>query len=156
MDISLLILTNRGHLKCYRTVEHFNQQLNLELADEVNFLDAHRRLADHDTDDAGRYHDSPRVPNNGNVNTSSYNEKNNLDLEIERRLDREISERIEGLLGKNPPPWALVAPEPMLARLKNVLKVSILTQCVAQVPKDLVNAPIEEVREHVKAAVVTT
>jgi protein required for attachment to host cells len=156
MDIAFLILTNRGHLKCYRTVEHDNQQLNLELVEEVNFPEAHRRRGENFSDDAGRYHDSPAVPNNGAVNTSSYNENNRVDFEIERRIDHDVAERIQSLLGKNPPPWALAAPETLLARLKNVLKVSVVTQCVGMIPKDIVNAPVDEIREHVRAALEQT
>ena len=156
MDFELLIATNRGHLKCFRTVDHLNQQLNLELIDEVNFPEAHRGIADNNTDDAGRYHDAPSVPNNGAVNTSSYNEKSRLAFEIERRIDHDVAEIIENLVGKNARPWVLAAPEPLLARLKNVLTVPTLTHCVGMIPKDIVNAPVAEVSEHVRESLEQT
>jgi hypothetical protein len=148
MDFALLILTDRGHLKAFRTVEHYNQHLNLEAIDEVNFIDAHRRISDRVSDEAGR--NNERIPGQGLGHPSSYGDKRNLELEKERRLDEEIAERIESLAGKSHQPWVLAAPESLLASLKNLLTVPTLANCVGMIPKDIVNAPIEELRDHVK------
>jgi hypothetical protein len=150
MDFDFLILTNRGHFKAYRTVQHYNQHLNLEAIDEVDFVEAHQRISDRVSDQAGR--NNERIPGEGVGHPSSYGDKTNLELETRRRLDEDVAERIENLVGKSHQPWVLAAPDALLVTLKNLLTVPTLANCVGMIPKDIVNEPVAEVRDHVKEA----
>src|SRR5947208_170374 len=74
---------------------------NLQLQDDIRFTEAHGRLLDKVTDRAGRF------PSNGSPGMS-IGENHNLQLETERRLLKQVAERIETLV-KNEHYWFLAA-----------------------------------------------
>src|SRR6266699_2584848 len=94
MKGKLIIVTDLGRLKAYRSELTPKQTPRLELLEEISWEEAQGHLDEWVTDSAGRRRAGPSQPGWGAPITDDHN----LKLENERRLIRRISKHIEDLI----------------------------------------------------------
>jgi len=135
MNGKLVIVTDLGRLKAYRFELTPQQTPRLELIEELCFDEAHGRLDNWVTDVAGRR-------GGGQTGTGTpLIDANNLKLENERRIIRQISIHIEALIQRNDPEviW-LAAQKEINPRILEELPHGIRAQIEMNLPCDLVGA----------------
>jgi len=88
MNDTVIITTDLGTFKAFRLDRTERNTPRLEVIEEIELLDAHGRLGDKVTDQAGRW----KVPMQNM--SMSYGERQKIDLELRRRLIKQIAEQI--------------------------------------------------------------
>ena len=142
-----LIVANRGELKVFeakpRTLEAEaglkESEVKLELILDKDYIDAHKKLKDLVTDEAGRF--------KGDAGTkgASIAEEHNLELEIERRVLEDIAKDINDLVNKAPKRVFISINEEYEERVLN--SVNSKEKIAKVLKKDYVKVPKEELLE---------
>lgn len=142
-----LIVANRGELKVFeakpRTLEAEaglkESEVKLELILDKDYIDAHKKLKDLVTDEAGRF--------KGDAGTkgASIAEEHNLELEIERRILEDIAKDINDLVNKAPKRVFISINEEYEERVLN--SVNSKEKIAKVLKKDYVKVPKEELLE---------
>jgi protein required for attachment to host cells len=98
MKNTLVVVMDLGCMKAYRVENnHPNSTPRLELVEEFEGTDAHRKLVDNVTDLAGRFPRSGGAA--GGKGAMSDGERHNIELEKRKRLVRQLAQRLNGLVG---------------------------------------------------------
>ncbi|MEA3186542.1 MAG: hypothetical protein QOD99_372 [Chthoniobacter sp.] len=140
MAEKLIILADLGHLKAYRVRrDPMETTPRLELVDEVDLIDAHGRLQDKVTDQAGRF------PNAGGG--MSIGENHNLLSEMDRRQVKQIAERIDQLVADESM-WQFAASSNINARILEGLTAKSRATLKKNVTSDLTKIPKSELLSH--------
>jgi hypothetical protein len=97
MKDDLIIVADLGLLRAYRVIQGFtDRQPHLELLEELQPPSAHEKLSDQVADQSGRF---PRGSGAGNIaGDLSAGERHDLEEEQQRRLIRQLADRINELL----------------------------------------------------------
>src|SRR5437763_16817444 len=89
---SLIIVTDRGSLKAYRVDQTPTRGPSLQLVQAFNITDAHGRLMDKVSDQAGRFPVSDGA--GAHHGAASIAERTQLATETDRRIQRELADQI--------------------------------------------------------------
>lgn len=96
MKNTVIVIADLGIFKAYKLDRTpIKQTPRLELIEECEMVDAHGKILDKVTDQAGRW----RIP--GEKMAMSYGERQKLDLELRKRLIKQSARQIEDLVGGN-------------------------------------------------------
>ena len=150
MKNTLVIVTDLGLFKAYR-LEHTDIQHTprLELIEELESVDAHGKLIDKVTDQAGRW----RVPM-GRMGMS-YGERQKIELEMQRRLVKQLAGHINSAAREqNADEIYLSANKDTHRQLLEELGVDVRARIVRMVPLDLTKANKAELLGHFVTEVV--
>jgi len=140
MNPKLIIITDRGSLKAYRLETTPKGTPRLELLEETTIEDAHHRLVEKVTDLSGR-RASPTAKKWG----TPLSDDHNLELEIDRRLIREIAGHIRLLVNAHRElPCCLAAPKEILLMLLEALPAKVRARIETNLAQDLVKVPRKE------------
>ncbi|WP_020493995.1 host attachment protein [Verrucomicrobium sp. 3C] len=135
MRIEALITADLGHLKAYRvSVDELSGKIHVQnLVDQI-LPEAHKKLADIETDEPGRY--SVRT---GKITLGRpAGEQNTLELEIRKRLLGQLAQEIDALIHREDcKRWGLAAGSEVLPRLLEKLSSSTRERLVKTIPSDL-------------------
>ena len=143
MQIDTLITADLGHLKAYRvSVDELSGKTHIHLLADQILPEGHKKLADFETDEPGRY--SVRT---GKIALGRpAGELNNLEMEIRKRLLGQLAQEIDSLLhreaGKR---WGLAVAAELLPRFVEKLSPTARERLVKTVPADLTKLDKEEV-----------
>ena len=96
---SLVIVTDRGSLKAYRVNDTPTRGPSLQLVQAFNITDAHGRLTDKVSDQAGRFSVSNGA--GGHHGAASIAERTRLEVETDRRIQRELADQITRIVSGN-------------------------------------------------------
>lgn len=147
MTDKLIVVADLGRVKAYRvTRDEMSPNPRLQLVDDVELTDAHGKVLDKVTDKAGRF------PGNGTgPGGMSIGEPHNFHLENERRLLRQVAERINDLV-KGVRIWYLAAVKEINPRLVESLSPQARATMAKNLPADLIKIPKDEILERFQAA----
>ena len=144
----LIIAANLGRVRVLRFREpgddpierpHLVEQASESLKQHVDAI--HEAV----TDQSGRFRQGVGA---GVRSGMSFGEEHELKAEIERKAIRQIAGHIDRVLDKaGHPRWLLAAPQPILARLLEVLSKPAVDTLGETVGSDLTNCPLGEM-EH--------
>ncbi|VVM06787.1 hypothetical protein MAMC_01243 [Methylacidimicrobium cyclopophantes] len=143
MRIDTIITADLGHLKAYRVwVDELSGKTHIQILADQILPEAHKKLADLETDARGRY--SVRT---GKVALGRpAGEVHNVELEIRKRLLGQLAQEIDSLLHREGSKhWGLAAGSEVLPRLLEKLSASSRERLVKTVPADLTKLDKEEV-----------
>ena len=94
MNDTLIIATDLGNFRAYRLIRTERNTPRLEIVEEFESVDAHGKLGDKVTDQAGRYR-APALPMG-----MSYGERQKIDLELRRRLIKQVAEQLRKIVSR--------------------------------------------------------
>ncbi len=145
---SLIIVADRGSLKAYRVDATPNRGPSLHLIRAFDITDAHGRLSDKVTDQAGRF-----PPGNGDArHASSMAERTGLDTENDRRIHKQISEHIATIVkGEGMGGWSFAAPASIHSAVVNALPEDVRARVVEFVKSDLVKIEPAKLAAHFRS-----
>jgi hypothetical protein len=96
MKSKMLIVTDLGTLKAFRVDENrLNSHPRLELVKSIDIAEAHTRLSDRVSDQAGQFPRGTGAP--AQTSDMSNGERHNIELEHRRRLVKQVAETSEEL-----------------------------------------------------------
>jgi hypothetical protein len=146
MTDKLIVLADLGRVKAFRvTRDILTSKPQVELVYDCEFPEAHGRVADKLTDQAGRFYSS-------GSNGASIRENNHLREENERRLIRLVAEKISDLVQAERC-WYLAAGESINGRIVELLHPEARAVLFKNIPSDLVKTPKEQLLDHFAGAV---
>lgn len=102
----IVIVTNLGQFESYYLVENINESPKLEEIEIHRFEEAHQKISDIMADQQGRF-GRGRV---GNTVIKGAGERHNIELEQEKKIIKQIAEKINTLIKEiKPKKWYLAA-----------------------------------------------
>jgi hypothetical protein len=134
---SLVIVADRGGLKAYRINETPTRGPSLQLVQAFNLTDAHGRLLDKVTDQAGRF----PVSNGAGAHhgQASIAERTQLETETERRLCKQLADRIVDVVSRNGKEcWSFAAASEIHNAIVDLLPAAVRERIVEHENADLV------------------
>ncbi|MBV9008339.1 MAG: host attachment protein [Verrucomicrobia bacterium] len=136
VSTSLIIVADRGSLKAYRVQATPTRGPSLHLVQAFDLTDAHGRLLDKVTDQAGRF---PVGDASSGRHMNAVAERTQLDAENDRRIFKQLAERIvEIVKGEGESGWSFAAPAPSHKAILDLLPANIRDRIVEYVKSDLV------------------
>src|ERR1041385_6328456 len=134
---SLVIVTDRGSLKAYRVNDTPTRGPSLQLVQAFNITGAHGRLIDKVSDQAGRFSVSNSA--GGHHGAASIDERTRLEVEADRRIQRELADQITRIVsGNGKEGWAFAAPAEIHGAIVDLLPPAVRDRIVEHVKSDLV------------------
>lgn len=143
---SLIIVADRGSLKAYKVNKTPTRGLSLQMIQAFDITDAHGRYVDKFTDEAGRF---PVSDGTGGHHASSIAERPALEKENNRRICKELSDRISELVqeeGRDG--WSFAAPASIHSAVLKSLPVEVRNSIVERVKSDLVKIEPDQLASH--------
>ena len=135
---SLVIVTDRGGLKAYRVKETPTRGPSLQLVQGFNITDAHGRLIDKVSDQAGRFSVSDGAGAHHGA-ASSIAERTQLVAETDRRIQKELADQITKIVSQNGKEgWSFAAPAEIHGAIVELLPPAVRDRIVEHVKSDLV------------------
>ena len=145
---SLIIVADRGSLKAYRVNETPTRGPSLQLVQAFNLTDAHGRLLDKVTDQAGRF----PVGDGGSRHMNAIAERTQMEVETDRRIHKQLAERIVEIVKANGQAgWSFAAPAPCYKSIIDLLPGSVRDRIVEHVKSDLVNIEPAKLSAHFRS-----
>jgi hypothetical protein len=145
---SLVIVADRGSLKAYRVNETPTRGPSLHLIQAFNITDAHGRLLDKVTDQAGRF----PVRDGAGVQHGASIAETKLENETDRRIYRQLAEQIakvvktDGIEG-----WSFAAPAEFHSAIVDLLPNEVRNRIVEHVKSDLVKVEPARLGAHFRS-----
>ncbi len=137
----LVVVANLGEMRVYKANPRdleaeagLNEDhIKLDLINDVDFINAHKRLQDLVTDQAGRFKaDAGKMG-------ASIAQENNLEQEIEEELIKTVAEDISDIIkNENPPKYFLALPKTIYKRVLEKLENSAKEKLFKLIKEDLV------------------
>lgn len=145
---SLVIVADRGSLKAYRVDETPTRGPSLRLVQAFDITDAHGKLLDKVTDQAGRY----SVPNGAGVQQGASISEPKLENETDRRIYKQLADQIAKVVkGDGIEGWSFAAPSEFHTAIVNLLPNDVRNRIVEHVKSDLVKVEPARLSTHFRS-----
>jgi len=146
---SLIIVADRGTLKAYRVDETPTRGPSLHLIQAFNITDAHGRLSDKVTDQAGRF---PVTDGAGSHHGASIAENTQLENETDRRIYKQLADQIVKIIGRSGKEgWSFAAPAEIHSAIVDLLPAPARNRIVEHVKSDLVKVEAAKLPTHFRS-----
>ena len=146
---SLIIVADRGTLKAYRVNETPTRGPSLHLIQAFNITDAHGRLSDKVTDQAGRF---PVTDGAGTHHGASIAENTQLENETDRRIYKQLADQIVKIIGRSGKEgWSFAAPAEIHSAIVDLLPAPARNRIVEHVKSDLVKVEAAKLPTHFRS-----
>jgi hypothetical protein len=144
---TLVVVVDRGSLKAYKVNETPNRGASLQLVQAFNIMDAHGRYQDKVSDQAGGF---PDAAGPGSMNSIA--ERHGIENETERRLERELANKIaETVKREAVEGWSFAAPARIHNAITELLPNEVRNRIVEHVSSDLVNIEPAKLPSHFRS-----
>ncbi len=133
--LNLIVVADLGYLNAYVVAyDPLTGKPRLELLETLALVEAHKRLRELLSDEAGRF----PVISLHLTGAGATGERHNLELELKKRLVSVLAQAITEIVAEhNPKRWALAAPAEVLHRLREKLPQRVQASLAQTVEADL-------------------
>jgi len=139
----IVILANLGELKVYQANPRDLEaeaglaptHIKLDLITDKNYIDAHKKLHDTVTDQAGRFKGGSQ--GRGEFTQGSIGEKHSLEQETEERIIREIAEDISSIINEKSARTFVAMPDMIFKRVLDHVAADAKAKIFKSIEKDL-------------------
>jgi Protein required for attachment to host cells len=146
---SLVIVADRGSLKAYRVDETPTRGPSLRLVQAFDMTDAHGKLLDKVTDQAGRF---PVSDGAGIHHGASIAERTQMETETDRRIYKQLADQITKLVKSDGVEgWSFAAPSEMHSAVVGLLPADVRQRIVEHVKSDLVKIEPARLTAHFRS-----
>jgi hypothetical protein len=150
---SLVVVADRGSLKAYKVGETPNRGPGLQLVQAFDIPDAHGRLLDKVTDQAGRF---PVGDGGGQAGSGRHMnaiaERQALEHETHRRIYKQLADEIAKIVQNNDGTgWSFAAPSEIHSAIVDLLPPKVRETIVEHVKSDLVNIEQAKLPSHFRS-----
>jgi hypothetical protein len=148
MRTTLVVVADIGRFKAFKLEDNqLNRTPRLELVEEFDNAAAHAKLVDKVTDWSGRF---PRAESRSHTtNAMSDGERHNLELEIRKRLVRQLAQRLNKLdRSHEAQRWMLAASREMNHLLLEELDPQLRAKIAINIAADLTKSETADILRH--------
>jgi tRNA A37 N6-isopentenylltransferase MiaA len=146
---SLIIVADRGSFKAYKVDETPTRGPSLRLVQAFDLTEAHGRLIDKVSDQAGRF---PVSDGGTGRHMNAMAEKQTLEGESDRRIYRQLATQITDVLKREKAAgWSFAAPSEIYPHIADLLPRNVREQIVEHVKSDLVNTEPAKLTSHFRS-----
>ena len=146
---SLVIVADRGSLKAYRVDETPTRGPSLKLVQAFDITEAHGRLIDKLTDQAGRF---PVTEGAGAHRGPASIAQSKLQTETDRRINKELADQIVKITnGNSGEAWSFAAPSEIHSAIVDLLPGQVRNRIVEHVKSDLVKVEAAKLPNHFRS-----
>src|ERR1700722_10637467 len=146
---SLVVLADRGSLKAYQVHETPTRGPSLKLVQAFDVADAHGRLVDKVTDQAGRF---PVTEGGGSHRGPASIAERKLETEIDRRIYKQLADEIATIVKKDGVEgWSFAAAAEIHGAIVNLLPAAFRDRIVEHVKSDLVKIEPAKLHTHFRS-----
>ena len=147
---SLIIVADRGSLKAYRVDETPTRGPSLKLVQAFDVTDAHGKLLDKVTDQAGRFPVGDAGISGRHMNAIA--ERQTLAGEYDRRIYRQLADQITQILRREKAEgWSFAAPASCHNAIIELLAPDVRNRIVEFVKSDLVKVEPAKLASHFRS-----
>ena len=146
---SIVITADRGSLKAYQVNETPTRGPSLKLIQAFDITEAHGRLFDKVTDQAGRCPVTETAgPHRGQASIA----ESKLENETSRRINKELADQIAKVInGNGKEGWAFAAPSEIHSAIVDLLPGRVRDRIVEHVKSDLVKVEPAKLANHFRS-----
>ena len=146
---SIVITADRGSLKAYQVNETPTRGPSLKLIQAFDITDAHGRLIDKVTDQAGRF---GVAEGSGAQRGHASIAEPKLENETGRRINKELADQISKIInGSGKEGWSFAAPAEIHSAIVELLPGRIRDRIVEHVKSDLVKVEPAKLHTHFRS-----
>jgi Protein required for attachment to host cells len=146
---SLVIVADRGSLKAYRVDETPTRGPSLKLVQAFDITEAHGKLIDKLTDQAGRF---PVTEGAGAHRGPASIAESKLQTETDRRIYKELADQIVKIInGSCGEAWSFAAPSEIHSAIVDLLPGQVRNRIVEHVKSDLVKVEPAKLQNHFRS-----
>lgn len=144
MADKLVVLTDLGAVKAYRVYrDEMNGSPRIELREAVENPDAHQRMGETLSDQAGRF------PTGAGTGQMSHGENHNLRTENEKRLIERLSQQVNEIVRSSDAPYFyFAAPREINQRVVDGFESGVRSKMLKNVGSDLVKVDKSAILSH--------
>lgn len=147
---SFVVVTDRGSLKAYRVDETPTRGPSLRLVQAFDLTDAHGKLIDKVSDQAGRFPVTDAAGSHRGA--ASIAERTQLDSETDRRIYKQLAEEITKIVTeKGKEGWSFAAPPEIHSAIVDLLPGRVRDRIVEHVKSDLVKVEPAKLPAHFRS-----
>ena len=144
---SLLVVADRGGLKAYKVNETPTRGPSLQLVQAFNTTDAHGKMGDKLSDNAGRF----AASDGSGVHQASVADSK-LETETDRRIYKKLADEIARVVRSDGGGgWSFAAPAEMHKAIVDLLPNETRERIVEHVKSDLMRIEPAQLREHFRS-----
>lgn len=143
----IIIVTNLGQFESYYLIENINESPKLEKIEIHRFEEAHQKISDIMADQQGRF-GRERA---GNTVIKGAGERHNIELEQEKKIIKQIAEKINTLIKEiKPKRWYLAADSAINNRVVELLSDEAKATLKKNIKSNLTKIGMKELIAHFK------
>ena len=146
---SIIITADRGSLKAYQVNETPTRGPSLKLIQAFDITEAHGRLFDKVTDQAGRFAVTESAGAHRGAASSA---ESKLENETDRRINKELADQIAHIIdGSGKEGWAFAAAPEIHSAIVDLLPGRVRDRIVEHVKSDLVKVESAKLQNHFRS-----
>lgn len=134
----IIIVADLGHFRAYRVIRNEMESARVELIESYDSVEAHGKLSEKLSDDAGRF----GMSGGKNGSAKGYGEPHKMELEMQKKVIRLMAGDVDSIVAREGfPRWYLAAGE----KINGQLIEHLGTEAKARLSKNL-NANLTKVK----------
>lgn len=141
----IIIVVDLGHFKAFKVTKPEHESPKIQLIESYDSLEAHGKLSDKLTDTAGRF----AVGGGKNGAAKGYGEPHGIELEMEKKAAKLISNDINALIKKEGfPQWYLAASKMINSQIIDNLDAGVKAKLDRNIMSNLTNTDKADIMKH--------
>lgn len=141
----VIIAVDLGHFKAYKVTKQEHESPKIQLIESYDSIEAHGKLSDKLSDTAGRF----GVGGGKNGAAKGYGEPHNMELEMEKKTAKLISNDINAIIKKEgSPKWYLAASKMINSQILDNLDAGVKAKLDKNIMSNLTKTDKEDIMKH--------
>lgn len=141
----VIIAADLGHFKAYKVTKQEHESPKIQLIESYDSIEAHGKLSDKLSDTSGRF----AMGGGKNGAAKGYGEPHNMELEMEKKAAKLISNDINAIIKKEgSPKWYLAASKMINSQILENLDVGVKAKLDKNIMSNLTKTDKADIMKH--------
>jgi hypothetical protein len=143
----VIIAVDLGHFKAYKVTKQEHESPKIQLIESYDSIEAHGKLSDKLSDTSGRF----GMGGGKNGAAKGYGEPHNIELEMEKKAAKLISNDINAIIKKEgSPKWYLAASKMINSQILDYLETDVKAKLDKNIMSNLTKTDKSDIMKHFK------
>ncbi len=141
----VIIAVDLGHFKAYKVTKQEHESPKIQLIESYDSVEAHGKLSDKLSDTSGRF----AMGGGKNGAAKGYGEPHNIELEMEKKAAKLISNDINAIIKKEgSPKWYLAASKMINGQILDNLEAEVKAKLDKNITSNLTKTDKADIMKH--------
>ncbi len=141
----VIIAVDLGHFKAYKVTKQEHESVKIQLIESYDSIEAHGKLSDKMSDTSGRF----GMGGGKNGAAKGYGEPHNIELEMEKKAAKLISNDINAIIKKEgSPKWYLAASKMINSQILENLDAGVKAKLDKNIMSNLTKTDKSDIMKH--------